>query len=40
MDLHPTGNGLESIECIKCLDCIKECKKDAIGIKLRILNCH
>ena len=35
MDLKPTAGGLESIECIKCLDCIQECRSTAITINPR-----
>ena len=38
MDLEPTQNGLRSIDCIQCLDCIHACGKSAIAVKSRFFN--
>lgn len=36
MGLEPTSDGLRSIDCIKCLDCVQECEAFAIKVKPRI----
>ena len=33
MGLDPTQNGLRSVDCIKCLDCVHACEESAIEVK-------
>ena len=37
MNLKPQCNGLSSVDCIMCLDCVQECEASAIEVKPRIL---
>jgi len=37
MSLKPLHNGLRSVDCIKCLDCVQECGASAIEVKSRFL---
>jgi len=37
MSLEPQRNGLRSVDCIRCLDCVQECGASAIEVRSKFL---